>query len=172
MLKEAGEKMFADVYKITDSGKTGKEDFDVEYKRNDWQIPWFSFPSEESDPMEKLNSVEIDFKNSWQRDMYETFIDVLQAKIKQLYMDGALLSPIPKLSVMQDEDRDILINWLNNIYRIFINISKEKESSFWGMTYNKQNGGVVTKTEPFATNDAEREANEILSVILPVILTN
>ena len=126
---------------------------DEVYNIIDIKDSYFEKPSEESShsfyellPMEydvfsELNVQSLHFQTS-QKEFLDAILGDLRTKLKELFVYYGAVKMLPKLNISNDIDNAIIINWIYSNYRIYVNIERKIEDSFYGIVIQDQEQNI------------------------------
>lgn len=93
------------------------------------------------------------------------FLNELREKLKYLVSVWGIVRVLPKLNVMKDSEDALIVNWAYSNYRIFINIEKKVEESFYGIVAQDEEKNFFSNSGKFDECNYKLVINKILDYI-------
>lgn len=136
-------------------------------KSNIDKKPYLSYATlpEEYDVFSELKLEVLEDAYKEQLLLLEDFLNGLKEKLKYLVMVQGVVRILPKLSLAKDKDDAFIVNWAYSNYRIFINIEKKIEDSFYGIIAQDEEKNVFSNSGKFDESNYNLVTNKILDYI-------
>lgn len=103
--------------------------------------------------------------NENQKQMFYCIINNIESEFRNLYYQN-YIKHIPKINVYTDEDDAIILSWAYSIYRIYFDIEKNIQDSFYGMIIKASEKNIQTKTDVLTKENCANIVEEALQYIL------
>lgn len=81
-----------------------------------------------------------------QKMFLDAILSELRSELQEVFMQYGTIKELPKLHITNDTDNAIILNWIYSNYRIYLNIEKTIEKSFYGVVLQDQEKNIHFKT--------------------------
>lgn len=115
----------------------------------------------EYDVFSELNIQDVQFQTS-QKEFLDAILSDLKNKLKELFACYGAIKTLPKLTVLNDTDNAIIINWIYSNYRIYVNIESKIEDSFYGIVIQDQEKNIRSNSGKMDYTNYKKIIDQIL----------
>lgn len=115
----------------------------------------------EYDVFSELNIQDVQFQTS-QKEFLDAILSDLKNKLKELFTYYGAIKTLPKLTVLNDIDNAIIINWIYSNYRIYVNIESKIEDSFYGIVIQDQEKNIRSNSGKMDYTNYKKIIDQIL----------
>lgn len=100
-----------------------------------------------------------------QKDLLIEITNQINKSLKIINCKYGVLKVLPKMEISADADGAIVMNWPYSLYRIYFDIEKRVNESFYGLVIRDSENGIQTRTEIITRENCA----EIISYILQYV---
>jgi len=123
--------------------------------------PFYELLPMEYDVFSELNIQNIHFQTS-QKAFLDVILNDLRDKLRELFVYYGAIRMLPKLNIANDKDDAIIINWIYSNYRIYMNIERKIEDSFYGVVIQDQEQNIRSNSGKMDYSNYKKIIDQIL----------
>lgn len=92
----------------------------------------------------------------------------LQSQLRNIFVHYGIVQVLPKLSITNDEDGAIILNWAYTNFRIYMNFEHSVDNSYYGIVAQNNEENIFTNSGKL--ND--RNYVSIINMLLKYVINN
>ena len=100
-----------------------------------------------------------------QKELLEKIFQCIRSSLKLIYYEYGILKILPKLDLSIDDDGALILNWAYAMYRIYFDIEKDIDNSFYGLIIKDSENSIQTKTELITKENCAEITGQIIQYI-------
>ena len=120
---------------------------------------------EEYDVFSSINFNTLFQRDTKQKELLDKIFQCIRSSLKLIYYEYGILKILPKLDLSIDDDGALIINWAYTMFRIYFDIEKDIDKSFYGLIIKDSENSIQTKTELITKENCAEITGQIIQYI-------